>query len=167
MNPSRRALLRGRFQTDAHTVRLPWAKADAVFTAQCTRCGDCVRACPEQIVRNGEGGFPHIDFNLGACTFCHACVDSCTQPIFQSDEKPWHAVAHISAQCLTQQNVFCQNCKDACDPRAIQFQFGRNGIAFPNILLDACTGCGACVAPCPTHAIQIQTESKRDLTHEC
>lgn len=166
MDTSRRSILRGRLTPPAPTLRLPWAVDDARFTANCTRCGDCIRACPEQIIAKADGGFPQVQFDLGACTFCHACVDVCERPIFQSDEKPWHAIANINAQCLTQQQVFCQNCKDACDAGAIRFRFGSNGISHPVIDSDACTGCGACVAPCPTHAIHIQPSITAPVAHE-
>ena len=159
MNPSRRHLLRGQPLAKADAPRLPWAADDAVFTAHCTRCGDCLRACPEQIIVQGDGGFPQVEFSRNACTFCHACVEVCQQPIFHGEAKPWHVVAVIDQHCLTQQQVFCQNCKDACGERAIRFQFGRNGMSHPQIALDACTGCGACVAPCPTQAIHIQTHT--------
>jgi ferredoxin-type protein NapF len=159
MDTSRRRFLRGQPAADIRIPRLPWALDDSSFTAGCTRCGDCLRACPEQIIVHGDGGFPQVDFSRNACTFCHACVDACKQPIFHHDAKPWHAVAVIDQRCLTQQQVYCQNCKDACGERAIRFQFGRNGMSHPQILLDACTGCGACVAPCPTQAIRIQTDT--------
>lgn len=159
MNASRRSFLRGRLQADAPSLRLPWALDDSTFTEHCTRCSDCLRACPEQIIVKGDGGFPQIDFNAGGCTFCHACVDVCQQPVFRREGSPWSALAVISQQCLTQQQVFCQNCKDACDANAIRFRFGAGGISFPQIDSNACTGCGACVAPCPTHAIEIQPAS--------
>lgn len=156
MDTSRRALLRGRPNADAPSLRLPWALEERIFTDHCTRCGDCLRACPEQIIVKGDGGFPQVDFRAGGCSFCHACVDVCQQPVFRLEGEPWQALAQINQQCLTQQQVFCQNCKDACDARAIQFRFGANGISHPHINSDTCTGCGACVAPCPTQAIHIQ-----------
>ena len=166
MDISRRLLLRGRPTSQTPTLRLPWAVNDTLFTAGCTRCGDCIKVCPEQIIVKGDGGFPRIQFDLGGCTFCHACVDVCQQPIFEPAASPWQATAQINLNCLTQQQVFCQNCKDACDARAIQFRFGTNGIAFPQINADACTGCGACVAPCPTQAIDIQPATLSTVAHE-
>lgn len=156
MDISRRLLLRGQPGAAAPRVRMPWALDDSHFTEHCTRCGDCLRACPEQIIVQGDGGFPQVDFSKGACTFCRDCVSACTQPLFNRESAPWHAYAHISNECLTRQQVFCQNCKDACADNAIHFQFGRHGISHPRILTDACTGCGACVAPCPTGAIRIE-----------
>lgn len=159
MDTSRRFFLRGQPAPAAPTLRLPWALDDTSFTDHCTRCSDCLRACPEQIIVRGDGGFPQVDFTKGACTFCHACVDVCAQPVFSSESQPWQAQAIISDGCLTRQQVFCQNCKDACAPRAIRFQFGRQGISYPQVLAEACTGCGACVAPCPTGAIRIEPVS--------
>jgi ferredoxin len=44
------------------------------FEDRCTRCGACVDACPESILRRGSGGFPTVDFTASACTFCTARV---------------------------------------------------------------------------------------------
>lgn len=158
MDISRRLFLRGRPGAVARQVRLPWALDDTVFTERCTRCGDCLRACPEQIIVQGDGGFPQVDFSRGGCTFCGDCVAACPLPLFDRDSLPWHAHAVISTECLTHQQVFCQNCKDACGENAIRFQFGRHGISHPQIVTDACTGCGACVAPCPSAAIHIEPD---------
>lgn len=45
-------------------LRPPGALAEPAFLDACTRCGDCIRACPAQCitVRGDEGpaSFPHI-----------------------------------------------------------------------------------------------------------
>lgn len=55
----------------------PWAAAYARFIDLCTRCGDCLRACPGGILVSGAGGFPNVGFGHGACTFCGDCVRAC------------------------------------------------------------------------------------------
>lgn len=162
MDTSRRLFLRGRLSVSDPPVRLPWALDDARFTALCSRCDACISACPQQILVRGDGGFPQLDFQRGDCTFCHACVDVCEQPLFHHRPQPWHAVAGISTACLAQQGVYCQNCKDACAPRAIGFVGGVAGIPQPVVDPSTCTGCGACVAPCPTAAIAIHPEKRHE-----
>jgi ferredoxin-type protein NapF len=68
---------------------------------------------------------------------------------------PWSIRASIKDSCLTYEGVWCQSCKDACDPRAISFIMAVGQVPKPLIDTDACTGCGACVSPCPSNAIQI------------
>ena len=153
INQSRRNLFSRR---KSNVTRPPWSKTDQEFTDNCTRCDKCITACETQIIKRGEGGFPEIDFNLGECTFCHLCVDVCPELVFDlAQSLPWSVRASIKDSCLTYEGVWCQSCKDACDPRAISFIMAVGQVPKPLIDTDACTGCGACVSPCPSNAIQI------------
>ena len=51
-------------------VRPPWSQSEDRFTERCTRCDDCVKVCPNHLIRRGDGGFPVLDFTQAACTFC-------------------------------------------------------------------------------------------------
>jgi ferredoxin-type protein NapF len=44
-----------------------------------------------------------------------------------------------------------------CDAGAIRFKPTLGGVTSPALDLSLCTGCGACVAPCPTQAISMKT----------
>ena len=44
-------------------------------------------------------------------------------------------------------------CGESCEVRAIRFRQVPGGVALPEIDDAACTGCGACLASCPTSAI--------------
>ena len=156
MDLSRRRFLRGDLkpqQSDA--IRLPWTISESHFIDGCTRCGDCIEACPQHIVNVADGGFPALNFSARECTFCGKCTEACDRPLFDLTQAPWQQTARINDHCLTNNGIVCQNCKDACTPRAIGFQFGVGGIATPNIDSETCNGCGACVAPCPTGSIKI------------
>jgi len=159
---SRRNLLRGKFnaaqgKTAATAVRLPWSISEQQFTDHCSRCNDCISACPENIIVKGSGGFPEINFALGECTFCQDCVVSCSAPLFTdpTTTSPWAYKAVISDKCLAQQNVQCQSCQDGCEPYAIAFAPRLGSVSHPKIDLTDCTGCGGCVSICPTNAISI------------
>ena len=134
---------------------LPWIKDPQAFIAQCTQCGDCQTACPENIIVKGDGGFPNINFNLGECDFCGKCAISCTLPLFnETSSTPWTIKALISDECLANKHVYCRSCAESCETQALTFQIGISAV--PTIDLDLCTGCGACVAPCPTQSITIK-----------
>jgi ferredoxin-type protein NapF len=159
---SRRAFLFGARAPQAPVHRPPWSVAD--FTAACTGCGDCLKACPESILVLDAGHRPRVDFTAGqgACTFCAACADVCTAPAFlDADERaltpPWLWQATITDACLTHTGVMCQSCKDACGENAIRFAYATGRVAQPIIDAARCTGCGACAAPCPVTAIAFQT----------
>jgi ferredoxin-type protein NapF len=154
VDPSRRNLLFGRKPNAPSAPLPPWASAD--FFNRCTRCGDCIRACPTQIIQIGAGGFPNIDFSQGECTFCGDCSTACTpQALLQNDAAPWHLHAHISNSCLAQIGVECRICGEACDEAAIRFELAIGKVAQPHINTEQCTGCGACLAPCPSQSIRI------------
>ncbi|MCL1145173.1 ferredoxin-type protein NapF [Shewanella marinintestina] len=154
INQSRRRLF-SRNKNDA--IRLPWVKSSVEFTDLCTRCDKCIEACETQIIIKGGGGFPQIDFSIDECTFCQKCVDVCKEPLFEDlNNVPWQITANIQEKCMAYQGIWCQSCKDACDTSAISFTLSIGKAPLPNIDKDACTGCGACVAPCPSNAILLK-----------
>jgi ferredoxin-type protein NapF len=160
MDPRRRSFLRGRLAgaSMARAVpRPPWALDEAAFSDACTRCGDCVKACPQQVLRAGDGGYPQIHFDARGCTFCGECVRACTTPALSRprSEAPWSLKASIGAACLALQRIECRVCGERCDARAIRFRPTLGGVAQPVLDAAACTGCGDCVAPCPTRAITV------------
>ncbi len=140
-------------------MRPPWAIAEAQFLDACSRCLDCVTACPEQVLARGDGGFPEIIQGAGECTFCGDCVRACaTAVLVRTDTSPWAWVAGIAESCLMRAGIVCYSCRDVCAERAISLPIGR-AIALPSINTDACTGCGACVGLCPSSAIQMKETS--------
>lgn len=156
VDASRRGFFRGRPRPKAEN-RPPWALPESAFSDVCTRCNDCLGACPEQIIVSGDGGFPRVDFKRGECTFCGACVSACqTQALVRTEGQPaWAYQAQIGASCLPQRGVECRVCEDYCAARAIRFSPRLGGSPLPVIDPAQCTGCGACLAPCPVNAITI------------
>lgn len=159
----RAQFLRGNFRGNQSRTRPPWALGEEKFLDTCSRCDDCARACPEGIIVRGSGGFPEISFARGECTFCEACVAACapgalalvtadTPPVRRS---PWNIHATISTACLSASGVTCRVCGEYCEAGAIRFALAVGGVAVPRIDADLCTGCGACVAPCPVVAVEV------------
>lgn len=156
---SRRRWLKGGLVPTRPENTLPWAKDWLSFTDGCTRCGDCLAACPERIIVQGDGGFPVVDFGRGECTFCGRCVEACEQDVFVSRaESPWRQLASFGAACLAIQGVHCRSCEDSCEPRAIHFKPQLGAVARPELDAERCNGCGACVAGCPAAAIKILSQ---------
>lgn len=157
---SRRALFTGRMAKPVDTpVRPPWSIPEQTFLDACTQCAQCQDVCSEGIIHRGGGGFPEIDFLSGECTFCGDCAQVCEPGAIVAANiyraLPWERVAQLDATCLSQNGVMCRVCGDRCDARAIRFQLAVGGVAHPIIDVSACTGCGACVAPCPVGAVKI------------
>lgn len=153
---SRRQFLRGQFASRM-IQRPPWALPEDDFIKACTRCLDCVPVCPTQIIVVVRG-FPEVDFTLGQCTFCGNCATLCKDGALpRADKKavPWSIKARIAATCLAQQDVECRACGDPCEADAIRFSPRAGGPPLPEVDAALCTGCGACVAPCPVTAITL------------
>lgn len=153
---SRRGFFRGKPRPQPEQ-RPPWALAEADFIDRCTRCNACLDICPTQILVAGDGGYPTVRFAVGECTFCGECVKAC-QPealLRLGNSLPWQITARIGDACLPNQGVECRVCGDFCAERAIRFVPRLGGNALPQLDPAACTGCGACLAPCPVGAIRI------------
>lgn len=142
--------------------RPPWAPIDdAHFTALCTRCSECVRACPRAVLHIGDGGYPQIRFTERGCSLCGDCVRACLPQALRRVEgaAPWTSSARIGADCLARRRVECRVCGEACGVGAIRFRPSRGGVSQPESDAARCTGCGDCVAVCPAGAVSIQRRS--------
>ena len=153
----RRGFLRGRSSAPS-PLRPPWAGNEATFAQRCTRCADCLPACPQHILVAAPGAYPTVDFSKGECTFCGACVTACKPGALRREEgePPWQVKAVLGDRCLPRQGVVCRLCGDLCEVRAIRFPPRLGGVLLPVVDSDLCTGCGACVAPCPVGAVSVR-----------
>lgn len=148
--------LRGNWRGVADIMTPPWAVEGETFFQRCTLCTDCIDACPEHILVKGKKGYPQVDFKLGECTFCGDCESACQANALQNKgQAPWHYIAQINARCLNRKGVMCRSCADCCDEGAISFELAVGGFSSPLIQLELCTGCGACITPCPNGSIEI------------
>ena len=162
MDPGRRFFLRGGVKpppTPVSVPRPPWALPVAAFVQTCTRCDACVDACPQHILSRGDGGYPVVNFDSNGCNECERCVPVCVPNalVRLPGHTPWAWRADIGPQCLAAQRIECRVCGEMCDAGAIRFRPTLGGVAQPVVSPDACTGCGQCVAPCPTQAVHMKT----------
>ena len=154
---SRRQFLRGNFKAARPPQRPPWALAEEGFLDACSRCGDCIPVCPTRIIVVVRG-YPEVDFKRGECTFCGACALACKDgalPRATGQAIPWAIKAQIGPGCLARQGVECRVCGDHCPVAAIRFSPRLGGPPVAEVEAGSCTGCGACVAPCPVTAISL------------
>ena len=171
MDGGRRRFFGGRVREGAvlrPIVRPPWSLSEDRFTDLCTRCDDCAKVCPNHLIQRGDAGFPVLDFSLAACTFCTECVRVCTTGALVRDAAaaPWKVLAHIGDGCLATQKLECRVCGEACEAGAIRFRPTLGGVASPELDSSVCTGCGACVAPCPVRAIECRPPVSRRFSQE-
>jgi len=166
---SRRNFLRGNVTDRVETIRPPWSVAESDFLEKCTRCNDCISACPENIISLDADGYPFLDFSHTGCNFCAECLESCGTGAIQglrSDiDQAWNHDMRISASCLSVNGVVCRACGDHCETSAIRFTLLTKGRSLPKIAADACTACGACIAVCPADAISIHQSVHQTNLH--
>ena len=163
---SRAQFLRGDMRGRRAPLRPPWALPEAMFVARCERCGQCVGACPEGIVFKGRGGFPELDFQRGECTFCAACLSACVTGALRPAPSPWSYRAVIQSSCVAHAATVCRSCAEQCPQQAIRFHPRPHGVPGPSLQHGLCTGCGACVAPCPVAAIVVRPGDGTDSGEE-
>lgn len=139
--------------------RPPWARRpDDAFASRCTRCGDCLRACPRQVLRTGDGGFPTITFERSGCSLCGECARVCAPRAIDpaSSPQPFVWWVQVDERCLTRRGVECRVCGEACEARALRFAPTLGQVAQLRIDAERCTGCGDCVPVCPTRALGLR-----------
>lgn len=110
-----------------------------------------------QILKRGDGGFPEVTFQDSGCTECGECVRACAPHALHQvpGMTPWPWRPVIQDTCLAHRQVECRVCGEACDHGAIRFKPQLRSVSQPVVDTDACTGCGACQARCPTRAIDL------------
>lgn len=137
--------------------RPPGALEESRFLAECTRCGDCIAACPAHAIIPAPerfqqaAGTPMIDGASNPCIMCPdtPCITACKPGVLRADRPRKMGVAWIqNMACLAWTGSFCTVCSERCPvPGAIELDRGR-----PRIREDVCTGCGVCAAVCPAPA---------------
>lgn len=156
---AKRSLLSGRLTHKSQLVamRPPWSAQEQEFVNECTQCNQCIEACPTKVIEKGEDGYPKLNFEQDECDFCEACITACpTKAIDNTNPKTNQFYPVLTDSCLAQQNIYCRSCGENCEPQAIKFKYSKGAIAQPQIDLNACIQCGACVSPCPTQAVQFK-----------
>ncbi|MCP4757858.1 MAG: 4Fe-4S dicluster domain-containing protein [Planctomycetes bacterium] len=154
--------------------RPPGAVAEGQFLASCTRCGDCVTACPPQAIRwappeSGErrAGTPFIDAIRQSCVMCSdtPCITACEPGVLRSELPLTMATARVDAiACLAWRGQPCRLCVDQCPVDGV---ISVDAEQRPIIDPGHCTGCGVCVQVCPAprNAIDHRPLGSRPFWH--
>lgn len=148
--------------------RPPGAIDEFQFLAGCTRCGDCIRACPYEAIvqaphRLGRvAGTPVIEADTAACMMCEdfPCIAACKPGVLVDTLPPIMGTARVTEHlCLAHHHTICTVCSERCPVAdAITVTDGK-----PTIDEDTCTGCGVCryVCPAPENAILLMPAFSR------
>lgn len=175
--PSRRTLLFGfgllagagiggltrRGHRTTSLLRPPGALAEADFLAACTRCGQCVQACPSDTLLLGDlrhalaSGTPYVESRLVPCNLCPgeeellciaACPTAALQPVADPRDIRMGVAVIDKSICLAFNGTICRTCWHACPYPYEAIVFDRQ--LRPVVDEAVCIGCGLCDHACPT-----------------
>jgi MauM/NapG family ferredoxin protein len=159
-------------------VRPPGSLPEPEFLAACIRCGECFKACPNNVLQplsfqQGLEGLwtPAMDANWAGCeSSCNACGQVCPTGAIRALPLPEKRVARMGLAIVNQETCLpfaqkeaCQLCVDECASagyHAIEFTrvgtqvdpegnpIEGSGFLAPVVLADKCVGCGLCQTRC-------------------
>jgi len=159
-------------------LRPPGVVDEARFVENCLRCLQCVRSCPNQIIKiTGEGyGFaslytPHLEFRPYGCDyFCQVCQQVCPnraiplQTLVQKQSTPIGVARIDETACVVyKEQINCLVCEEVCPipEKAIRYELtdgsttGGEPLREPKMVPERCIGCGICEAKCPAEPVAI------------
>lgn len=142
-------------------IRPPGALPEIAFLAACTRCADCIAACPPGALAPApvEAGLaartPILDPRRQPCIVCDdmPCVAACPTEALVQPEGGWDGVKLgwlelVPERCIAFQDVTCGVCVRACPVGERALKLDAKGR--PVIVPEGCVGCGACERACVT-----------------
>ena len=159
-------------------VRPPGSVPEREFLNLCIRCGECFKACPNNVLQplGFELGFegvwtPAVQANWSGCEpSCHNCTQVCPTAAIRPIPLEEKRVARMGLAIVNEETCLplagreaCQLCVDECTAagyHAIEFlRVGTavdaegvpvedSGFLAPVVIRDLCVGCGLCQTRC-------------------
>jgi ferredoxin len=155
-------------------LRPPGADLERI-NALCARCGNCMRACPYQLIQPdlGESGIDGLftpALRLRSCNIeqeqycfqdCVACTQVCPtgalRPLTVEEKhaSPIGIAVIDRKKCLAwEKKEYCAVCDEYCPYKAVKL-VERDGVNCPIVDESKCRGCGACESACAADPIAI------------
>ena len=163
---------------DNAILRPPGAIEEDKFAGRCVRCGNCMRACPSEVIhpdigQTGIQGFmtPVVSYKKGYCLeSCNRCTSACPSGALKKLPLEIKNRYIIGKAVLSPSLCFlirgvndCDICVRSCPFDAVQVYWDEEAyVAYPVVDPLKCNGCGACERFCPTgeaKAIRVMPDS--------
>ena len=173
-------------------VRPPGSVPEADFTQLCIRCGECFKACPNNVLQpigfsRGVDGLwtPEVVANWSGCEpACNNCGQVCPTGAIRALTIAEKRVARMGLAVVNESTCLphagreaCQMCVDECSAAgydAIEFRrvgveidadgmpIADSGFVAPVVLAEKCVGCGLCQTRC--HVINVKEKRLLEAT---
>ncbi len=170
-------LERGNY-TESFPMRPPGSVPEEVFRSRCIRCGECLQACPGNILQPagtelGIDGMwtPVVKLDFSGCKpFCNNCGQVCPTGAIRALPLEEKRAARIGISevdksiCLSHcQKQQCGLCVEECSAAGysaleyikvgIRYDYrgmpiADSGFLAPVVIEEKCVGCGLCQAKC-------------------
>lgn len=131
-------------------LRPPGAVEESEFLSRCTRCDDCVEACPHGAIQNHPvDGTPILFPDQSPCQLCEdfpcivACQTEALLPVQNRLDVKMGLASVSPRRCTASQG--CNACVSQCPVQAIHMSFSSFQIEIESA---ACVGCGICQHIC-------------------
>lgn len=133
-------------------LRPPGAVDEARFLERCTRCSDCIKACPPgAIAAHAHDSTPVIFADQSPCMLCEdfPCIAACATEALAPVEgiRDVHMGLAVISHRLCTAGQGCHACVSKCPTNALAMDFEWLRLA---LTPEACVGCGICESVCKT-----------------
>jgi ferredoxin-type protein NapG len=156
-------------------VRLDWLRPpgsveEPLFLERCTKCSDCVTACPPHAIAvHPTDGTPVLYADQSPCLLCEdfPCVRACGAdallPVEHSRQVSMGMAVISHRLCTAGQG--CHACVSRCPTDALAMDFESLSLS---VATEACVGCGMCEMVCKTvnDHVAIRVVPARHLTED-
>lgn len=136
----------------ADWLRPPGAVGEAFFLERCTKCGDCIKACPPgAIVAHDGDATPVLFADRSPCLLCEdfPCIAACATGALL----PVDGIAQVRMGTAVVSHRFCtagqgcHACVSKCPTNALAMDVASLQLI---VVAEACVGCGVCEMVCNT-----------------
>ena len=132
-------------------LRPPGAVGEAIFLERCTKCSDCIKACPHESIVIHQDGTPVIYPDQMPCYLCDdtpciaACATEALLPVGSVNEARMGVAVINHRLCTAGQG--CHACVSKCPTDALTMDFDAQRLV---VAVERCVGCGMCEHVCRT-----------------
>jgi len=155
-------------------IRPPGSLAEDEFLAKCIRCGECMKACPTNVIQPAmlEGGLqgmwsPVVNTRVGYCDYkCSLCGQVCPTGAIKKLTLEAKRNIRIGLASVDKNRCLpyaysrpCFVCQEQCplpekaiwqeDATVVNAKGEKVDVKLPHVNAALCVGCGICQRKCP------------------